>query len=234
MRAEAAAPSVLLFDFGGTLDSDGVPWRERFFRLFAEEGLLVAPDVFDAAFYEADDGLAGEIPREFCLEQTVDGLSRGVEANLRAKGASRGAGSSNLAPRVAARFLAEAKHHLSKNLPVLSDLSARYKLGIVSNFYGNLEAVCEGAGLAPHLSVTVDSQVLGFQKPDKRIFLAALSKLDASPSDAVFVGDSLRRDMEGARDLGMPHVWLSSGEGEACCPGDRVIHRLPEISEMFL
>src|SRR5258706_12084495 len=111
MRTEAAAPSVLLFDFGGTLDSDGIPWKERFFRFFAEEGVQVSAEVFDSAFYAADDALVGEMPREFCLEQTVDGLSRGVEASLRVKGAFGDAGSPDLAPRVAARFLAGASHH---------------------------------------------------------------------------------------------------------------------------
>src|ERR1700682_4811260 len=169
MRTEAAAPSVLLFDFGGTLDSDGIPWKDRFFRLFAEEGVRVAPEVFDAAFYEADDALVGGIPRGFFLEDVVGRLAHDVAERLVGQGAGKSPGSSktvvlpDLAPRVAARFLAEAKHHLSKNLPVLSSLSARYKLGVVSNFYGNLEAVCEGAGLAPHLGAVVDSSVVGFE-----------------------------------------------------------------------
>ena len=27
--------SAVLFDFGGTLDADGIAWKERFHRLFA-------------------------------------------------------------------------------------------------------------------------------------------------------------------------------------------------------
>ena len=33
------AVETLLFDFGGTLDADGVAWKERFFTLYRAEGL---------------------------------------------------------------------------------------------------------------------------------------------------------------------------------------------------
>jgi len=54
--------TAVLFDFGGTLDADGVPWRERFRRLFRQEGVDIAPEAFDRAFYAADDALLGAIP----------------------------------------------------------------------------------------------------------------------------------------------------------------------------
>ena len=34
-----AAIETLLFDFGGTLDADGVAWKERFYALYRAEGL---------------------------------------------------------------------------------------------------------------------------------------------------------------------------------------------------
>src|SRR5262249_55037254 len=153
-----------------------------FRSLFRDEGVSVTPEVFDAAFYAADDALVGKVPPGFFLEGTVDALARGVEANL-------GVNEAAVAANVAARFLADVRDHLSKNLPVLASLSRRYRLGIVSNFYGNLEAVCEAAGIAKHVTAIVDSEVLGFMKPDARIFLAALRALETPPTAAVFVGD---------------------------------------------
>ena len=45
-----------------------------------------------------------------------------------------------------------------------------------------------------------------------------------------FVGDSLPRDMAGARAVGMPHIWLSGDRaGAACCAGDRVIRTLDDL-----
>jgi FMN phosphatase YigB (HAD superfamily) len=52
----------------------------------------------------------------------------------------------------------------------------------------------------------------------------------------VFVGDSLARDMIGARGVGMPHVWLAPGsarDSHPCCPDDAVIHRLTELEELL-
>jgi FMN phosphatase YigB (HAD superfamily) len=75
--------------------------------------------------------------------------------------------------------------------------------------YGNLEAVCRGIGLAPLFAVMVDSQRVGAEKPDPAIFRAALEPLRAAPETTVFVGDSLRRDHEGARHMGMRFVWIA-------------------------
>jgi putative hydrolase of the HAD superfamily len=105
-------------------------------------------------------------------------------------------------------------------------------VAIVSNFYGNLETVCRETGIAPHVDVAIDSAVVRAEKPDRRIFEAALATLGVSPRRAVFVGDSQPRDMAGARALGMRHVWVCAEPpaSGACCPGDPVIGRLTELS----
>jgi putative hydrolase of the HAD superfamily len=216
---------AVLFDFGGTLDADGLPWKDRFAAAWREEVGEVSPARFDPAFYAADDALVGTVPRDFSLEETVGRLAGNLAREL---GADPEAGS-----RAGARFLRDAAPRLEASARLLRTLSERYRLGIVSNFYGNLEAVCAGAGIAPHLSVVVDSAVAGFEKPDPRIFRAALDALGASPGDAVFVGDSMPRDMEGARRLGMAHVWLAPGRDRACCPDDAVIERLERLPEVI-
>jgi putative hydrolase of the HAD superfamily len=122
------------------------------------------------------------------------------------------------------------------NTPLLSRLHRRYRLGIVSNFYGNLGTVCHNAGIHPFFSVIVDSTRVGCSKPDPRIFQSALDELALAPADVVFVGDSLPRDMAGARAIGMPHIWLV-GDGAPpsapCCPGDRLLRSLEELEELL-
>ena len=210
---------AVLFDFGGTLDSDGIAWKERFRRLFEQEGLH--PEEFDRAFYDADDALVGSIPRDLSFAETVGRLSSGVAERL---------GRPDAAGPAASRFLAEARAHLARSAGLLGSLRGRYRLAIVSNFYGNLDAVCRETGLAPHLDAAIDSAVVKAEKPDRRIFEAALAAVGVGPRRALFVGDSRPRDMEGARALGMRHVWLRPGEGDPCCPGDRVIGSLPELA----
>ncbi|HSL79480.1 MAG TPA: hypothetical protein VK877_07450, partial [Pseudolabrys sp.] len=62
---------TLLFDFGGTLDADGVAWKERFHALYRADGLDVASDAFAPAFYAADDPLVGGLPSKTDLAGTV-------------------------------------------------------------------------------------------------------------------------------------------------------------------
>ena len=117
--------------------------------------------------------------------------------------------------RVASRFLADMSAIFARNRPVLEALSQRYRLGVVSNFYGNLEAVCGSSGLAPLFAVMTDSRAVGAEKPDPAIFRAALDALHAAPETTLFVGDSLRRDCEGARRAGMGFIWIAPKDVQA-------------------
>jgi HAD superfamily hydrolase (TIGR01549 family) len=222
--------SVLLFDFGGTLDADGVPWKERFFRLWREEGEDAPRETFDRAFYAADDALVGALSTALPLAETAGLLARGIREGLKTRDAS-------LPERVAARFTAEARGNLARSAALLARLSPRYRLGVVSNFYGNLEAICQEAGIGRYLSAAVDSVDVGASKPDPAIFHAALERLSAGADETVFIGDSASRDMAGARGVGMRHV-LVAGEAfngfQPCCPGDSRIRRVDELAEMFL
>lgn len=217
--------SAVLFDFGGTLDADGLTWKERFHDLFAAEGVVIEPASFDPLFYAADDALVGAVPETFSLEETVCRVAAGVARALRPDDAGLG-------PRVGARFLDDARACFEANAPILERLARRYRLGIVSNFYGNLATVCDNAQVRRYFGVIVDSARVGLSKPDPRIFLTAVAALGSEPGRAVMVGDSLARDMAGARAAGMAHIWLSptpERQGRPCCPGDRVIPSLRDL-----
>lgn len=217
------APRAILFDFGGTLDADGVAWKDRFRSAIGFEG---AAELFDRAFYAADDPLVGTIPRDLSLKETVERLSRNLVRELGLEPAT--------APRVANAFYQDALAKSATSARILERLAERFRLGVVSNFYGNLTRVCSDTGLAPHVRVAVDSAVVGFEKPDPRIFRTALEALEVLPGEAVFVGDSLPRDMEGARGLGMAHVYVSpAGNAAACCPADPVIPGVSRLLEMY-
>ena len=53
---------AVLFDFGGTLDSDGGHWLDRFYELYDQACLRVAKEEIKRAFYDADD-ICCEDPR---------------------------------------------------------------------------------------------------------------------------------------------------------------------------
>ena len=219
---------AVLFDFGGTLDADGVTWKERFFRLWRAEGEDVARDRFDRAFYVADDALVGALPPTLPLADTIGRLARGI-------GQSLGTEDSALPARVAERFCRDAREKLRSSVELFERLSLRHRLGVVSNFYGNLAAVCREAGMGSFLSAAVDSSLVGRSKPHPAIFRAALERLQVEPSESVFVGDSPERDMAGARGVGMRHVLLAEcpEKNGCCCPHDPVIRRLAELEALL-
>ena len=224
---------TVLFDFGGTLDSDGVAWKERIHRHYVAEGLAMSAEGFAPHFYAADDPLVGKISRDADLAATLALLTANLEDGFATAASPRNAARGE---RAARRFLEEAETCFARNRPFLRDLAGRYRLGIVSNFYGNLEAVCAGAGLSRFFGAMADSNRVGTEKPAAAIFEAALRPLGATAATTLFVGDSLHRDREGARRLGMDFVWIAPPETQAAQTGGidhPVIARLAELSSIL-
>jgi FMN phosphatase YigB (HAD superfamily) len=217
-----------LFDFGGTLDADGVTWQERFFRIYGKNGIRPDREVFRRAFYTADDALIEKgTLRGAGIRET---LARQVDLVLDALGLPDTP--STVRDAIVGEFLGDIQRTIERNKPILARLKARYRLGVVSNFYGNLEEVCADLGILTFFDCLVDSSLVGAMKPDPLIFRAALDRMSLKPEETLFIGDNVTRDLEGAKALGMPHVWLSGeahGGPGPCCPGDPVIRSLPEV-----
>jgi len=117
---------------------------------------------------------------------------------------------------------------------------AGYKLGVVSNSDGRIQAFVEAAGLAPYFDAIVDSGVVKIEKPDPRIFELALERLGVKPYRAVHVGDYYHIDIVGAERAGMTGVLLDplglragKGPGRPPRPPCPVIRRLEEIEKIL-
>ena len=83
--------------------------------------------------------------------------------------------------------------------------------GILSNLVEDLGTLVSELGVAPNLDVLVTSLEVGAEKPDPRMFNAALEKVGILPSEAVHVGDQYHSDVGGARGIGMHAVLLDRG-----------------------
>ncbi|MFQ5451565.1 MAG: HAD family hydrolase [Nitrospinaceae bacterium] len=220
---------AIFFDYGGTLDADGIPWKEHHQSIYESLGIRLAQKKFDQAFYAADDSLTDEGLNGFSLKETLHEQVRRVFQGL-------GIGGISFREKVVDIFIQDTVHKVEENKGVLEQLKTRYRMGIISNFYGNLETICEELGLSPFLDVIVDSRRVGVTKPHAGIFNHALKAVGCSPARSLMVGDSARRDMLGARAIGMPHVLLmdpgNPGAPQTCCPGDRVIGKLADLLEV--
>ena len=92
---------------------------------------------------------------------------------------------------------------------VLAAVSRGRRLALVTNGAGDVQR--EKLSRTPfqrYFSEVVISVEVGVGKPDPRIFEIALERLDVRAQDAVMVGDSLARDVAGAKAAGMLAVWL--------------------------
>lgn len=221
---------AVLFDFGGTLDADGLTWRQQFYPIYRRLGFLWPKNKFDPLFYYADDTLTERTLKSVSYDKTVR-----LQVSLLLKKA--GCHNPKAVGNVSQAFLRASRAHLKRNRPLLKRLKKKYRLGIVSNFYGNLSTILKGEGYGKLIDAVADSARVGCIKPNPGIFLAALKKLGVRPEESVFVGDSRKRDMRGAKELGMRHIWVANRKAlnlPTCCPGDIVIRSVLELEDILL
>lgn len=86
-------------------------------------------------------------------------------------------------------------------------------VSIVSDFTARIQLLkLARLGIENYIDAFVSSEEAGKEKPDSAIFKLACKKLGIIPADAVVIGDSLERDVQGAINLGVVCYWLTDGE----------------------
>jgi len=93
-----------------------------------------------------------------------------------------------------------------ESLSALKALGLR--LAVVSNSDGTVEQMLRSVSLRDYLDAVVDSAVVGYEKPDPRIFEHALSRVGADPATTLHVGDLYDADVVGARGAGLHALLL--------------------------
>jgi HAD superfamily hydrolase (TIGR01509 family) len=98
-------------------------------------------------------------------------------------------------------------------LPGVDEALARFRalgleLVVVSNADGSVERSLGNLGLRHHFAHVLDSAVVGFAKPDPRIFREGLARAGAAPERTLHVGDLVHADVTGARGAGLPAALL--------------------------
>lgn len=216
---------VVLFDFGGTLDADGIQWAPRFHAAYRAGGGAIKYPAFELIFRTSDRAVEAQ-PRVRTM-----GFKALVEAQAQILCDLLPDGAGIDGAQLATLFHAEAVAVVARNRPILERLSRDYRLGIVSNFAGNLEPCLRELELRRYFSVVADSAVVGIAKPDPRIFSGVLTQLDAPAARAWMVGDNFETDIRPADGLGMRTCWLAPIERPAppgAAPTVR-IGRLPDL-----
>ncbi len=221
---------ALIFDFGGTLDGNGIHWLERTYQFIQKHHPEITRDDFDVAdratvteFALGDPSIewsyqegsmlpigavANSEAARCTLRETADAIATGIFKRLDLSEESKN--------ECVEWFCNGVSESLSENRQWLKTLYGSYKLGVISNNFGNTRGWCDEYELSPLLDVIIDSTVFGVAKPDARIFEAALSELSVGPAEAIYVGDSYKADMIGAKNVGMWTAWMVGNQTKDC------------------
>ena len=219
-----------IFDYGGTLDTGGQHWGKVIWHAYERQQVPVAESDFRDAYVHAERTLGRNliIKPDFTFKRTLEEKIK-IELEYLGKPEYQQA----IVDDLYERTLAET----AKSREVLMELKQRYRMVLVSNFYGNISTVLKEFGLDGIFETIIESAVVGVRKPDPMIFTLGVEALGVKPNEAIVVGDSIDKDIIPAGKAGCHTVWFE-GEGwtDDLVSGDEadfIIRDLSELTSMF-
>ena len=233
-----------IFDFGGTLDTNGCHWGKFIWHAYERNGVPVNWEQFREAYVYAERylGRTDAVSETDTFRQTLSTKLRIEMERLVTQGYWYGEPLE--LERKHAAVLNDLYERVSQQVDesraVLEQLKAEYPLVLCSNFYGNLNAVLAEFGIDDLFQDVVESAAVGIRKPDEAIYELALKTFGGkdAAAEVVVVGDSVKNDIRPARALGCQTVWLKGepwdSEGDdsevaQTADADRVITNLKEL-----
>ncbi|MDR2862426.1 MAG: HAD family hydrolase [Puniceicoccales bacterium] len=106
-----------------------------------------------------------------------------------------------------------------------------YRVAALSNADSRMRTALEELRLAPYFEKILTSAELGVSKPDAKAFHALASAMGVAAVDVLHVGDSLREDVDGAREAGMRGAWLAPDAHFRPVGSAIVLNRLEELPD---
>lgn len=211
---------ALIFDYGGTLDTNGLHWSHVLWEAYGEvrnhlaeaQGLQpLTWEQFREAYVYGERTL-GRLPIIDPQDNFHQVLLKKVQLELQyllEQGwwQARDTECREVVAAVAGYCNRYVLRHMETSIRLLDDFAQRYVLVLVSNFYGNVRAVLQDYGLHHFVSV-IESAEVGIRKPDPAIYRMGVEAAGEPASACVVIGDSFGKDMVPAHSLGCETVWL--------------------------
>lgn len=140
------------------------------------------------------------------------------------------------AATVLAETFAAQRRRLQRLMPdareTLTRLAKNHRVGLLTNGAPDLQREkLLNSGLGPLFHAVAVSGEHDIGKPQPEIFHRLLAELGTAPAEALMIGNSLERDILGARNAGIPSVWLKvpGSEEPADVQPDHTILGLAEL-----
>lgn len=220
----------IIFDYGGTIDTDGRHWAEVLWSQYLAHRVPVSREAFREAYVHGERTLA-RTPLVQPHHNFHDVLTIKVRLQMEylvAGGLLTGDTSAieRYVTLVADSCYDYVLRTLETTRPVVARLAEKYRLVLVSNFYGNIETILQDFGLHTYFSHIVESSVVGVRKPDPAIYRLGVEAMGYDAAHILVVGDSYSKDIVPAKQVGCCAAWLR-GEGW----GDEVVDEsLPDLT----
>ena len=201
----------LIFDYGGTIDTNSVHWSEVLWDGFVAADIHVEKPAFREAYVHGEQTLAQKpliLPHYTMLDLLR--IKVNIETRyLREKGYWKADEAERIvkAERVAYRCYEHVQSVINTSREVLLYLAGRYSMALVSNFYGNIHAILRDFHLEC-FPIVIESAVVGIRKPDPRIFQMGIDALGLRAEDTIVIGDSYSKDIVPAATLGCQTIWV--------------------------
>ncbi len=195
---------AVFFDVDFTLIYPGPTFQgEGYERFCRQHGIVVDPARFDAAVAGASV-LLDEAQELFYDPQVFIHYTRQIIEGMGGAGPALDA----CAREIYEEWAACQHFALYEDVPaVLRHLaSMNIRIGLISNTHRCLTSFQSHFELDGIFTAAISSSAHGYMKPHPSIFQAGLKLLDVEPGEAVMVGDSMRQDIDGARQVGMRGV----------------------------
>ena len=261
-------PSTLLFDYGGTLDTaavhwnfilleayhhqglhevDGEAWREAY--VFGERALARSPlilptdDFFSLLLKKVKLELHWLLTHRQVNLPLLHGESHtdvSLSAAVYPAAVPALSGEAAAMAEAIARYCDDkVRQRMAESRSVLETLRERgHRMVLVTNFYGNIQAVLRSYALDGFFDTIVESAVVGVRKPDAAIWRLGVEAAQRTPEGCIAIGDSFDKDILPARAAGCRTVWFKGVEWndvqrDEDIP-DYIITALPEILDLPL
>jgi len=217
---------AVFFDAAGTLIKPVRNVGESYAAFAAKHGKNIAPDEIMGRFRECFDS-APRLAFPGVTEDALGGLERAWWENLVARVLEPWrpfAGFDSYFAELFAYFAEPKAWSLYPDvLETLASLKQRgLILDVISNFDSRLVRILDGLGAGSLFEHVFVSSRVGYAKPDRRIFNAALDYHGLASAHALHVGDSETHDLQGANEAGLRGILVERRKSSAAATPDRI------------
>lgn len=229
----------IIFDYGGTIDSNGKHWAEVLWDAYQYFEVPVTKAIFREAYVHVERFLA--VNPIVKPEHNFNDLLK-IKAELQIKYLVSNNYLENT-PKTEGYVLAIsdrcytfASDIIKSEVSILQALKDKYPMVLVSNFYGNVQSVLKDFDLLRFFDTIIESAVVGIRKPDPEIFGLGVKELALPAENIVVIGDSYTKDIVPAEKNGCQTIWLQGpgwGDEDDNATADIVITDFKELKDIF-